>query len=248
MSEIIQELKKKLSFLDCSQTNVQKTSQEFINCVKEDETCMEDLVKLWKYFCSTKNDKLAYIFLANDIIQNSFFLGLKFHEVFFNHLIEVFPVLFNSLNEKLRKEIFRVFEIWEERKIYDQSKIDNLKQLLNVTTIPNQNTLENPLFHNYMKGNKIKISEKIKEYAQTLDDYQRYHEKINNFNENCDEKDKKKTMSQLNSSRGRLLSLSAETIKKQNQVYFKHNFYLQEIQKLLEKIKSIKDKNENSMK
>ena len=178
MTEAINELKKKLSYLDCTQSNIQKTSEGFINLVTSDETTMEDLVKLWKFYLFSRNDKLAFIFLANDIIQNSFFRGLKFHDVFFNHLIEVFPTLYNSLNEKLRKEIFRVLEIWQERKIYDSSKLENLRQLLSVTTIPSGNTLDNPLFHSFIKNNKVKISDKLKEFASDLDEYYKYEERI----------------------------------------------------------------------
>jgi hypothetical protein len=242
MNEAISELKKKLSFLDCSQNNIQKTSEEFINNVLSDETVMEDLVKLWKFYILNKQEKLAFIFLANDIIQNSFFRGLKFHEVFFNHLIEVFPLLYNSLNEKLRREIFRVLDIWEERKIYDSAKLENLRQLLSVTTIPASNTLDNPLFQNFVRTNKVRISDKIKEFAQNLEEFNKIEEKIKKFQEDglAQSTDVNKLEESLNKSRGKFLQNSADTIKKQNQVYFKHVYYLQEVEKMMDKIESYK--------
>jgi hypothetical protein len=239
MSEVINELKKKLSFLDCTQSNIQKTSEEFLNCVKSDETMMEDLVKLWKFYCLNKQEKLAFIFLANDIIQNSFFRGLSFHQVFFNHLVEVFPLLYNSLNDKLRKEIIRVLEIWEERKIYDGVKIENLRQLLHVTTIPGENTLDNPLFENFVRnpGNKVRISDKIKEFAGNLEDFNKMEDKIIQLTEG---ENSRKSQDLLNKTRGKILMNSADTVKKQNQVYFKHVYYLQEVEKMLDKITSFK--------
>jgi len=264
MNDSLDELRKKLNSLDCSQSIIQKASEEFFSIIKEDESRIEDLVKMWKYYCMNKNNKLAFIFLANDIIQNSFFQKLKLHEVFFYHLTEVFPTMFNSLSEKIRKEIIRVIDIWEERSIYDSSKLENLRQLLNVTTIPNSNTLDNPLFHNFMKNNsKIKISDKIKEFAQNLEDFTKYEDLVCKIKEDMavDENNKensskicndnysnsnssnhllKKHLDSQNIFRGNLLKNSADIIKKQNQVYFKHIYYLQEIDKMLDKINSFK--------
>jgi hypothetical protein len=268
MNDNLDELRKKLNTLDCSQNNIQKASEEFLSLVQQDESRSEDLVKMWKFYCTNKTNKLAYIFLANDIIQNSFFQKLKLHGLFFYHLTEVFPMMFNSLSEKIRKEIIRVIDIWEERSIYETSKLENLRQLLNVTTIPNSNTLENPLFQSYMKNNsKIKISEKIKEFAQNLEDFTKYSVLINkleeqemahtaqcaltpqspqaaqnaiSYDKNFANQNMKKYMDAQHLYRGGLLKNAADTIKKQNQVYFKHVYYLQEIDKLLDKIDSFK--------
>jgi hypothetical protein len=257
MTDAITELRKRLNALDCSQESIQKTSVEFINYVKNDSTVVEDLVKLWKFFTTNKTNKLAYLYLSNDVIQNSFFQKLNIHEVFFDHLTQVFPSLCNSLNDKLKKEILRMIEIWNERQIYETSKLESLKQLLCVSTQINSDNLENPLFQIYLKNNNITISDKIKEMANNLESLERYNERLlkikedqkdtinnentnSNGNKNSHKKEIEKLTQIQNKTREAILRSTSEVVKKQNQVYFKHIFYLQEVDKMLEKINAFK--------
>ena len=50
-----------------------------------------------------------------------------------------------------------------------------------------------------------------------------------------------------NNHRGQLLRNCADTVKKQNQIFFKHVFYLQEIDKMLEKLEKCKNKNSSEI-
>ena len=256
MNDNISDMKKLFNSLDCKQESIQKASSEFIKIFIKDETRMQDLLNMWNFFCLNKSNKLAFIYLANDIIQNSFFQELKFHDFFLNTINDTFPKLYKIVGEKIRKEMIRMIEIWTERKIFDESKMENLKNFLSVSTIPKLDTFDNPLFDNYIKNNKIKVSDKIKEYAYNLDDFVKNEDKIFKLNEEkkgntnsskpTEVAEIKKLKTNQHKLREGLLRNSADLIKKQNQVYFKHVYYLQEVDKLLEKINSFKKINKKS--
>jgi hypothetical protein len=249
MNDPIKEIRERLSVLDCSQASIQKTSEEFVNFVKNDESVVEDLVKLWRHFCLNKSNKLAYLFLANDIIQNSFYHKLKIHDAFFNQIIEVFPQLYTSLNEKLRKEVVRVIDIWIERGIYDAGKLENLRQLLSFNTIPTLSNMDNPLFQNLFKNHRNKISDKIKELATNFENFENYKQNSNKIRGegDSDALEVEKAEKLENKYRENLLKITADTVKKQNQIYFKHVYYLQELDKMLDKINTFKSLSEKSI-
>jgi hypothetical protein len=234
MNESLHELGVKLSELDCSQNSIQKASEEFLNIAKNDESRMEDLVKMWKYFCINKNNKLAYLYLVNDIIQNSFFQKLKFHEVFYDQIIDAFAKVYHTGNNKLKKEILRLLDIWNERNVYTSNNLENLKQLL--INLPNISNQESNLIISYLINNKVKIPQKIIDYTKGIENFQRYYE-INNESTEMD-------IESENKIRESLIRESSEFIKKESQVYSKHVLYLQEVDRLLDKIYSYKKLNQ----
>ncbi len=266
MNESLKILEEKIANLDCSQTNIEKTSEEFLSSYKKVESIGEDLVKLWKYFCMRKSNKLPYVYLANDIIQNSSFRKLNFHESFFRHILEVYPLLYHIVNDKTKREIHRMIDIWAERNIYDSEKLNSLKCLLTPKILIFEN-LNNPLFPNLIINKKIKISPKIVDFSSSLKNLNASENKkekslkiIYNYSSNNinyedkmiidDVRDGKKnsvfTKDDLNNidyaiennHRGQVLRHSSDAIKKQNQIFFKHVFYLQEIDKMMEKLEN----------
>ena len=107
MNVIIEELKEHLKKLDVSQSCVETTSQAFLKYGSKDDTIIEDLLKLWKYYAinsSNNSNKIAFVYLANDIIHKSKAEKVGFHKQFFNHITEVFPLIFNEVHEKSKKE------------------------------------------------------------------------------------------------------------------------------------------------
>jgi regulator of Ty1 transposition protein 103 len=257
MSEsLLKNLEEKLANLDCTQANIEKTSEEFLNVNRKDETLGEDLVKLWKFFCLKKTNKLPYIYLANDIIQNSAFKKMAFQEIFFKHLLEVFPLLYHVVTDKVKKEIHKLIDIWAERNVYGSEKLNSLRNLLTPKISIFEN-LNNPLFPNLILNKKIKISPKIVEFGANLESLKFYENKNDNkikkmFSENSDWNENlnrnQSSFEDINNvdftiehnKRGQVLGLCADAIKKQNQIFFKHVFYLQEIDKMLEKIEKNK--------
>lgn len=270
MNESLKILEEKLANLDCSQTNIEKTSEEFLLNYRKEESIGEDLVKLWKYFCMRKSNKLPYVYLANDIIQNSSFRKLNFHESFFRHILEVYPLLYHVVNEKTKREIHRMIDIWGERNIYDSEKLNSLKALLTPKISIFEN-LKNPLFPNLIINKKIKISPKIVEFATSLKNLHTsetkkdsslkniFNDKTSNQYNGSNNNDKMLIDDNINgnrnsifttddlknidysienNNRGEVLRHSADAIKKQNQIFFKHVFYLQEIDKMIDKLEN----------
>ncbi len=272
MNESIKLLEEKLSTLDCSQSNIEKTSEEFIIAFKKDENISEDLVKLWKFYCMKKSNKLPFVYLANDIIQNSVYKKINFHEIFFRHLLEVYPLLFHVVNDKTKKEIHRTIDIWYERNIYDSEKLNSLKNLLTPKISIFEN-LKNPLFPNLIINKKIRIAPKIVDFATSLKNLSNAENKnenilkkifiektkseINNNSEHNNlNRDNKKEIFPIeslnnidysieNNYRGQVLSFCSDSIKKQNQIFFKHVFYLQEIDKMIDKLEKNNLTNKN---
>ena len=202
---------------------------------------------------------------------------MNFHEIFFKHLLEVFPLVYHIVNDKIKKEIHRMIDIWYERNIYDSEKLISLKNLLTPKICIFEN-LNNPLFPNLILNKKIKISQKIVDFAKSLknlnssenkNDFKLkkiFLEKANFLNEEnkmiIDDEfnsDKKRNIELSadevnkieytieNNHRGQLLRNCADTVKKQNQIFFKHVFYLQEIDKMLEKLEKCKNKNSSEI-
>lgn len=264
MNVVIEELKELLKKLDVSQSSVETTSQAFIKYGSKDETIIEDLLKLWKYYAintSTNSNKIAFVYLSNDIIHKSKAEKLGFHKLFFNHITEVFPIIFNEVHEKSKKEIQRIIDIWIDRTIYEKSLLNYLKQLLTISSVPNFESLSNPLFQDLLKCNKIKISSKILEFASNNYNYdvnkdrsakiKVEFDKINELvdeNENFEEKiamkenEYKRCLNLENKYRENLLKNGVETIKTQYQPHMKNVIIFKEVESLLDKIKRFKNK------
>jgi hypothetical protein len=211
-------------------------------------------------------NKIAFVYLANDIIHKSKAEKVGFYKLFFNHITEVFPIIFNEVHEKSKKEIQRIIDIWIDRSIYEKSLLNYLKQLLTISSVPNFESLSNPLFQDLLKCNKIKISSKILEFASNY-----YNFEINkdrsvkikldfdkiNSNEgiliketmeaiyeklSMKENEYKRCLTLENKYRENLLKNGLETIKSQYQSHLKNVIIFKEVEGLLEKIKRFKNK------
>lgn len=269
MNVIIEELKEHLKKLDVSQSSVETTSQAFLKYGTNDETIIEDLLKLWKYYAinSTNNsNKIAFVYLANDIIHKSKAEKVGFHKLFFNHITEAFPIIFNEVHDKSKKEIQRIIDIWIDRSIYEKSLLNYLKQLLTISSVPNFESLSNPLFQDLLKCNKIKISSKILDFASNYYNFEinkerslKIRNEIDKRNKNEDEilqestenisekismqeNEFKRCLTLENKYRENLLKNGIETVKSQYQSHLKNVIIFKEVEGLLEKIKRYKNK------
>jgi hypothetical protein len=237
------DLGKRLYDLDTTQQSIQKASEEIINLAKSEEDRIKDLANLWKTTTLNKQNKLPLLYLANDIIQNSHFQGLKIHEAMFDQLLEAFPKVFELGGSRLRQEIIKLIDIWEERTIYDTEKLANLKGLLNIT---DDCDLTNPNIVDYMINNKIRINPKIPELGSGLYNLQRHKMETAKYMAELDEgkeevrPDLERTLMLENKAREVLLRDAADLIKKESLIFSKHVHYLVEIDRLLDKINSYK--------
>ncbi|XP_012524696.1 regulation of nuclear pre-mRNA domain-containing protein 1B [Monomorium pharaonis] len=117
-------LVKRLMDLNPSQQSIQTLSLWLIHHRKHHPT----IVKIWfKEMCKVKDHrKLMFMYLANDVIQNSKKKGPEFGKEFETVLPKAFEHM-KGFDEKTRERLNRLLQIWEERGVYDKAQIAEFK-------------------------------------------------------------------------------------------------------------------------
>lgn len=123
-------LVKRLMELNSSQQSIQTLSLWLIHHRKHHPT----IVKVWfREMCKVKdNRKLMFMYLANDVIQNSKKKGPEFGKEFESVLPKAFEHMkrFDNYN---REKLCRLLQIWEERGVYDKAQIAEFKVAFSYT-------------------------------------------------------------------------------------------------------------------
>jgi len=120
-------LAKKLADLNSSQQSIQTLSLWLIHHRKHHAT----IVKVWfrELLKAKDHKKLTFMYLANDVIQNSKKKGPEFGKEFGNVLRKAFEnMAVPESDEKTRKSIERILEIWEERSVYEPKLIKEFRR------------------------------------------------------------------------------------------------------------------------
>ncbi|KAL3983802.1 threonine-protein kinase [Sarotherodon galilaeus] len=121
-------LEKKLSELSNSQQSVQTLSLWLIHHRKHSKT----IVNVW--FNELKkaqvSRKLTFLYLANDVIQNSKRKGPEFTQDFAPVIVDAFKHVYRDGEEGCKKQLGRVLSIWQERAVYENNLLDQLSQVL----------------------------------------------------------------------------------------------------------------------
>uniref|UniRef100_A0A8C7XCN7 Regulation of nuclear pre-mRNA domain containing 1A n=1 Tax=Oryzias sinensis TaxID=183150 RepID=A0A8C7XCN7_9TELE len=121
-------LEKKLSELSNSQQSVQTLSLWLIHHRKHSKT----VVNVW--FNELKkaqvSRKLTFLYLANDVIQNSKKKGPEFTLDFAPVIVDAFKHVYREGDDVCRKQLGRVLSIWQERAVYEPHLLDQLSQVL----------------------------------------------------------------------------------------------------------------------
>ncbi len=125
-------LLKKFQELNNTQQSVQTLSLWLIHHRKHSEK----IVKTWLKELINSNKcerKLTFIYLANDILQNSRKKGYEYLKEFANVLPESIENTAKYADTKIRFTLERILNIWKDRKICDDEMIDQLKSILHST-------------------------------------------------------------------------------------------------------------------
>lgn len=80
-------------------------------------------------FSAKESRKLTFMYLANDVIQNSKKKGPEYGQEFGIHMQKAFEYM-SSCDEKTKNSLERLLNIWEERGIYDKLTINEFKRAL----------------------------------------------------------------------------------------------------------------------
>nr|XP_046217529.1 regulation of nuclear pre-mRNA domain-containing protein 1A-like isoform X1 [Oncorhynchus gorbuscha] len=121
-------LEKKLSELSNSQQSVQTLSLWLIHHRKHSKT----IVNVW--FNELKkakvSRKLTFLYLANDVIQNSKKKGPEFTQDFAPVIVDAFKHVSREGEDPCKKQLGRVLSIWQERAVYENNLLDQLSHVL----------------------------------------------------------------------------------------------------------------------
>uniref|UniRef100_A0A2A4K6Y7 CID domain-containing protein n=1 Tax=Heliothis virescens TaxID=7102 RepID=A0A2A4K6Y7_HELVI len=120
-------LVRKLQELNSSQQSIQTLSLWLIHHRKHHAV----VVKTWfKEILKAKDSKqLTFMYLANDVIQNSKKKGPEYGKAFGEVLVESFKHMAKTgINAKTKHSLHRILTIWEERGVYDSQKIQEFKE------------------------------------------------------------------------------------------------------------------------
>nr|XP_029514617.1 regulation of nuclear pre-mRNA domain-containing protein 1A-like isoform X2 [Oncorhynchus nerka] len=121
-------LEKKLSELSNSQQSVQTLSLWLIHHRKHSKT----IVNVW--FNELKkakvSRKLTFLYLANDVIQNSKKKGPEFTQDFAPVIVDAFKHVSRDGEDGCKKQLGRVLSIWQERAVYENNLLDQLSHVL----------------------------------------------------------------------------------------------------------------------
>ena len=125
-------LLKKFQELNNTQQSVQTLSLWLIHYRKHSNTIVRTWLK--ELSVSAKCDrKLTFIYLANDILQNSRKKGTEFLKEFLAVLPEAVENAASFADTKMRFTLERILNIWKDRKIYPDENIEGLKSILHKT-------------------------------------------------------------------------------------------------------------------
>uniref|UniRef100_A0A1Q3F5B5 Putative regulator of nuclear mrna n=1 Tax=Culex tarsalis TaxID=7177 RepID=A0A1Q3F5B5_CULTA len=123
-------LVKKLSELNPSQQSIQTLSLWLIHHRKHHSIIVKTWLKELQRVSSSK--KLTFMYLANDVIQNSKKKGPEFGKEYENVLLKAFKLIAQSgPEEKTIHSLNRILNIWGERGVYEEAKIKEYSAALN---------------------------------------------------------------------------------------------------------------------
>lgn len=126
-------LEKKLGELNNSQQSIQTLSLWLIHHRKHHKT----IVQVWfKELKKAKTGrKLTFMYLANDVIQNSKKKGPEFSTEFTTILSKAFGHVYECVSDaKTKTGLERIINVWEERSVYDSNIINGLRSAMNVAS------------------------------------------------------------------------------------------------------------------
>ncbi|XP_038990868.1 regulation of nuclear pre-mRNA domain-containing protein 1A-like [Hibiscus syriacus] len=138
----------KLSKLNNSQQSIESLSRWCITHRKKAKQIVETWDKLFN--SSQKERRVSFLYLANDILQNSRRKGSEFVNEFWKVLPSALKHVYDNGDENGKKAVTRLIDIWEERKVFG-SRGQNLKSEILSKNLPP------PSVNNGKNSNPIKI-------------------------------------------------------------------------------------------
>ena len=113
--------KTKLEKLSESQQSIQTLS----HWVQYHKKAVKESAAIWakEVLRAIPERRLLYIYLANDIMQNSRRKGSEFVQEYGAQMQLVMPDSYVAMPEKMREKLMRLLSIWEDRRVLQGSQI-----------------------------------------------------------------------------------------------------------------------------
>uniref|UniRef100_A0A8C1D0Y7 Regulation of nuclear pre-mRNA domain containing 1B n=1 Tax=Cyprinus carpio carpio TaxID=630221 RepID=A0A8C1D0Y7_CYPCA len=161
-------LEKKLSELSNSQQSVQTLSLWIIHHRKH----ASFIVRVWhrELKKAKSSRKLTFLYLANDVIQNSKKKGPEFAKDFEGVLVDACSHVARDGDEGCKKQMERLLNIWQERNLYRADFIQQLKLAIEDSDSPKQKPAVDNRKH--LKRSYQKVQE---EEEEDDDDYRGHY-------------------------------------------------------------------------
>ncbi|KAI3666052.1 hypothetical protein L6452_44690 [Arctium lappa] len=109
-------LVEKLAKLNSSQQSIETLSHWCIFHMNKAKQVVETWARQFR--CSPRDQRLAFLYLANDILQNSRRKGSEFVGEFWKVLPDALHDVMDNTDESGRNAALRLVRIWEERKVF----------------------------------------------------------------------------------------------------------------------------------
>jgi CID domain len=127
--------------LEGSQVSIVDTSDTLLRTAQYDHTLVNFIVQLWSRLLSRshKSKKVAYVYLANDVIQKTLAQNNKIYQKAFEPILKPsLTVLFEQQlnrssepsNQTIKIDILKVIQLWRSRQIYPPDDMIALKEHL----------------------------------------------------------------------------------------------------------------------
>lgn len=123
---MLTELKELLMNIDPTHEKINNASQWCQDYIRANPSTIQSLVETWSSAVETSSQKIALIFLANDVIQNAKNDMLK--QVLQLCLPRAFSLASGS--HSAIQDIKKVLRVWDERGIYPSSLIQDWEKLI----------------------------------------------------------------------------------------------------------------------
>ncbi|XP_046896141.1 regulation of nuclear pre-mRNA domain-containing protein 1B [Hypomesus transpacificus] len=142
-------LEKKLSELSNSQQSVQTLSLWIIHHRKHSSL----IVRVWhrELKKAKSSRKLTFLYLANDVIQNSKKKGPEFTKDFETVLVDACSHVAREADDGCKRPMERLLNIWQERALYRADFIQQLKLAIEDSNSPKPAEEKKPVKRTYQK-------------------------------------------------------------------------------------------------
>ena len=223
--KIINKMKNYFINLNTTQESIVNASNYFLDITSKYPSLIEDLLRFISEFSISRKDSLVFLYLINDLIQkwkqknknnlNNIDNRINLPEKIYNIILDIILPIYISCDQGLINSVEDIIKIWEEYKIYSQDKINELKFHTNFETLPKLtgNPRESEIIFDKVYKNYFSIDDNLIDLTNELGN-------INDVN------------------RRNVISKVKDLISRQFTIYQEHLVYLQEIDKIIEKIDS----------